>query len=85
MKFTIPKVYPILDSSVIPANGRADFLRQLGVSLTDAGVTLMEYRNKTGTDTEILTDAAILRASMPAGRVKLILDDRADLVLQLLC
>jgi thiamine-phosphate pyrophosphorylase len=80
MQFTFPKVYPILDSSVIPATGRADFLRRLGVSLTDAGVTLMEYRNKTGSDTAILNDAAILRASMPAGRVKLILDDRADLV-----
>jgi thiamine-phosphate pyrophosphorylase len=80
MQFTFPKVYPILDSSVIPAIDRADFLRRLGTSLTDAGVTLMEYRNKTGSDTEILGDAAILRESMAAGKVKLILDDRADLV-----
>ena len=45
-----------------------------------AGVTMMEYRNKTGREAEILSDAAILRQGMPAQKVKLILDDRADLV-----
>jgi thiamine-phosphate pyrophosphorylase len=80
MPFSFPKIYPILDSSMIPSAGRAEFLRRLGDSLTEAGVTLLEYRNKTGADAELLADAAILRAAMPAGRVKLILDDRADLV-----
>jgi len=80
MRFTFPKVYPILDSSYIPTEGRAHYLRRLGTSLADAGVTLLEYRNKTGSDSEILADAAILRECMPAGNVKLILDDRADLI-----
>jgi len=75
-----PRVYPILDASVIPATGRAEFLCRLGVGLAEAGVTLLEYRNKTGTEAELLADAAILRDAMPAGQVKLILDDRADLV-----
>ena len=43
-------------------------------------MTLIEYRNKTGSDAEILADARILRGALPAGQVKLILDDRADLV-----
>jgi thiamine-phosphate pyrophosphorylase len=73
-------VYPILDSSFIPAAGRAGFLRGLGRSLAEAGVTLLEYRNKTGGEAQLLADAEILRAAMPAGEVKLILDDRADLV-----
>ena len=77
-----PKVYPILDASFIPASGRAEFLRRMGGSLTAAGVTLLEYRNKTGAEAELLADAAILRGAMPAGQVKLILDDRADLVEQ---
>jgi thiamine-phosphate pyrophosphorylase len=77
MPFTFPKIYPILDSSFIPANGRADFLRRLGSELAAAGVTILEYRNKTGADAEILADAAILRATL---NIKLILDDRADLV-----
>jgi thiamine-phosphate pyrophosphorylase len=82
MAFCFPKVYPILDSSFIPATGRAEFLRRLGGELADAGATLLQYRNKTGADIEILDDAAILRAAMPAPQVKLILDDRADLVEQ---
>jgi len=80
MHYTFPKIYPILDTSFIPASGRAEFLRRLGGSLAEAGVTLLEYRNKTGAETELLSDAELLRAALPAGQVKLILDDRADLV-----
>jgi thiamine-phosphate pyrophosphorylase len=83
MVFSFPKVYPILDSSMIPTTGREEFLRRLGGELTSAGVTLLEYRNKTGSDAELLADGAILRAAMPAETVKLILDDRADLVEQM--
>jgi thiamine-phosphate pyrophosphorylase len=78
-----PKIYPILDASYIPQIARAEFLRRLGGSLADAGVTLLEYRNKFGADEESLADAAILRAALPAGKVKLILDDRVDLVEQI--
>ena len=82
MAFLFPKIYPILDASTIPSAGRAEFLRRLGGALADAGVTLLEYRNKTGVDGELLADAAILRIALPAEDVKLILDDRADLVEQ---
>lgn len=78
----LPKIYPILDVSFIPATGRTEFLHKLGSELADAGVTLLEYRNKTGTEAELLADAKILRVAMPAGQVKLILDDRADLIEQ---
>jgi thiamine-phosphate pyrophosphorylase len=80
MYFLFPKVYPILDSSIIPLTGREQFLTDLGASLTDAGVQLLEYRNKPGTDAEILDDCKVLRAVLPPDKVKLILDDRADLV-----
>ncbi len=83
MAFSFPKIYPILDSSVIPQAGRGEFLRRLGGELADAGVTLLEYRNKTGAEAELLADAAVLRSVLPAGQVKLILDDRADLVDQI--
>jgi hypothetical protein len=46
MPFAFPKIYPILDASMIPAAGRAEFLRRLGGSLAEAGVTFLEYRNK---------------------------------------
>jgi thiamine-phosphate pyrophosphorylase len=68
---------------MIPSTGREAFLRRLGGSLTAAGVTLLEYRNKTGSDAELIADGTILRSAMPAENVKLILDDRADLIEQL--
>ena len=72
----------ILDSSTIPAEGRADFLHRLGYELAAAGATLVEYRNKSGCQAEILSDTAVLRTALPAPNIKLILDDRADLVEQ---
>ena len=82
MVFAFPKIYPILDSSFIPAVERAEFLKALGASLAAAGMTLMEYRNKTGSGAEILADAVVLRAAIPQKNIKLILDDRVDLVEQ---
>jgi thiamine-phosphate pyrophosphorylase len=83
MPFVFPKIYPILDASVIPAANRTAFLDKLGRSLAEAGVTLLEYRNKTGSDTELLADATVLRAALGKGQVRLVLDDRAELVAQL--
>ncbi len=80
MRKTFPKIYPILDSSYVPAAGRAEFLRKLAEGLAAAGVTLLEYRNKNGPEDELRADAEILRAALPVGQVKLILDDRVDLV-----
>jgi thiamine-phosphate pyrophosphorylase len=82
MTKSIPTIYPILDSARIPATGRTDFLFRLGRSLADAGVTLLEYRNKSGAEAELLSDSETLREALPAGQVKLILDDRVDLVLR---
>ena len=80
MPHAFPRVYPILDASILPSTDRAAFLQRLGSDLTDAGVTLLEYRNKTGSDAELIADGEALRAAMPAGKVRLILDDRVDLV-----
>jgi thiamine-phosphate pyrophosphorylase len=80
MWLRLPKVYPILDSSTIPASAeRESFLDRLGRSLADAGVELLEYRNKPGPDAEVFADARALRVAMPA--VKLVMDDRVDVAL----
>jgi len=81
MGFRLPRVYPILDSSCIHGVGadRAGFLLRLGQSLADAGVMLMEYRNKKGTDAEVLADALLIRSGMPDA--KLVLDDRVDVAM----
>lgn len=80
MRFNFPPVYPILDSSMVPEVGRTAFLQRIGESLTEAGVTLLEYRNKIGSEEDLKSDARILRDAMPPERVKLILDDRVDLI-----
>jgi thiamine-phosphate pyrophosphorylase len=80
MPFKLPRIYPILDASILPAAGRAAYLDRLARSLAEAGVTLLEYRNKSGDDAELLSDAAVLRAGMPFPDIKLILDDRVHLV-----
>ena len=77
----IPRIYPILDDSFLPKDGRPGFLDRLGRSLAEAGVTLLEYRNKPGTDAEVLEDARVLRVAMPAGQVRLVMDDRVDVAL----
>ncbi len=78
MPFEFPLIYPILDRSFLPEEGRETFLMDLGARLAHAEVTLLEYRNKKGSDGEIVADCSVLRAAMPS--VTLILDDRADLV-----
>jgi thiamine-phosphate pyrophosphorylase len=80
MPFSFPKIYPILDAYAIPEINRERFLQWLGSGLTEAGVTLLEYRNKSGDESQLLADAGNLRHALPAEKVKLILDDRADLV-----
>jgi thiamine-phosphate pyrophosphorylase len=80
MAFEFPSIYPILDSSILPSTGRAEALHRLCASLVDAGVTLLEYRNKTGADAELLADATVIRAAMQTKTATLIFDDRADLV-----
>jgi thiamine-phosphate pyrophosphorylase len=80
MPFSFPRIYPILDVSSIPEINRERFLNWLGEGLTEAGITLLEYRNKSGDETQLLADAGLLRRALPTGKVKLILDDRADLI-----
>jgi len=63
---------PILDASFIPPTGPPSSCAVWAVGWLRPGVTLLEYRNKTGAETELLADAAILRAALPSKQVKLI-------------
>lgn len=77
--FRTSLLYPILDASFLPIENRESFLCKLASDLLDAGVTLLQYRNKEGSARRQLEDACILREVLPAGRVQLIFNDRADL------
>lgn len=79
-----PNLYPILDASILPARGvvREECLWSLMDELLSAGVALLQYRNKTGTEAEVLADALVLREAGASGRCVLILNDYPELVVR---
>ncbi len=75
-----PRLYAIVDADVLSA--RAVPLQTFAAVLRDAGVTLLQYRNKHGSARAMLQDAASLREMFPVSRnVRLVFNDRADLAL----
>jgi thiamine-phosphate pyrophosphorylase len=79
MSFVMPPLYPILDAGILLGANRSARLERLCGELMSAGVTLLQYRNKSGSEREILDDAAVMRATLPQGRCTLVMNDRADL------
>lgn len=63
---------------------RRDRLEQLVTELAQAGVTLLQYRNKQGSDVEVIEDLRVIREALARcsaePRTKLILNDRLALV-----
>lgn len=76
-----PSLYPILDAGILSAGpeARRGELLRLTRRVVDAGVTILQYRNKTGSDEEILEDARWVRDGAGPDPT-LILNDRVDLV-----
>ena len=80
---TLPRLYPILDASRFATPGA---LLRAAEELVSAGVSLIQYRNKSGYAHVILAQACELRqrsrawASAPLA-VRLIMNDRSDLCL----
>lgn len=72
-----PRLYAIVDAQVLSA--RAVSLEDFARGLHAAGVTLVQYRDKTGSPQEILRAATVLRDVFAEGAAKIIMNDRADL------
>jgi thiamine-phosphate pyrophosphorylase len=73
----LPRLYPILDASCFPS---ARDLITAAEELASAGVTLIQYRNKSGDARVMLEQARELKRCLDK-KVKLIMNDRADLAL----
>ena len=73
-------LYPILDASFLPVEGRAEFLERLVKELTEAGVGILQYRNKQGDERQILADASVMRKATDTSSLQLILNDWPKLV-----
>jgi thiamine-phosphate pyrophosphorylase len=73
----IPRLYAIIDAGILSARGISPetFAREL----REAGVELIQYRDKTGQPQQILEAAARIRAALAGSSCRLILNDRADL------
>jgi thiamine-phosphate pyrophosphorylase len=71
------RFYPIVDAGLLAARGVE--LRAFVEELRDAGVTLLQYRNKTGGPLQVLRDAAAIAEVFAESAATLILNDRADL------
>jgi len=73
----LARLYPIIDASCFP-DTRA--LTRFAEELIAAGVTLLQYRNKTDNARRIFEQATELKRSV-GNRARLIMNDRADLCL----
>jgi thiamine-phosphate pyrophosphorylase len=74
---TLPPLYAILDASSFQ---NTDALCRSANELIAGGVTLLQYRNKTGNARQMLEQARELRRRL-GNSTKLIMNDRADLCL----
>ncbi len=73
----LPRLYAILDSGHYQD---IEALCRSAAELVTGGVTLLQYRNKTGNAQQMLNQARVLRRCLGSS-VKLIMNDRADLCL----
>jgi len=71
----LPRLYAILDTSLAPDN---ETLYESAKELVAGGVTLLQYRNKSGNARQMLDQARELKRLL-GDSVKLIMNDRADL------
>jgi thiamine-phosphate pyrophosphorylase len=73
----VPRLYAILDAGYFP---REESLLAAAQSVAAAGVTLLQYRNKSGNARRMLEHARELKRRL-GNSVKLIMNDRTDLAL----
>jgi thiamine-phosphate pyrophosphorylase len=73
----LPRLYPILDPACFPD---AAAMFAAAEEFAAAGITLLQYRNKSGRARQMLDEARELKARLGAS-VKFIMNDRADICL----
>lgn len=75
----LPKLYAIVDVTCFaPQLRTTNSITEFARDLADGGVTLLQYRNKEGDTLQMLTHAREIKRVLE-GKVKLIMNDRADI------
>src|SRR5215475_14266034 len=73
MRLVLPRLYVILDAALLPSSEI-----QIALSLADAGVRWMQYRNKPAASGELLEKSRALASELLPGGVTFIVNDRPD-------
>src|SRR5579859_704832 len=73
MRLVLPRLYVILDAALLTIP-ETDYARQL----VDAGVRLLQYRNKTASSRDLLVSSKRLSAELVPRGVTFVVNDRAD-------
>jgi thiamine-phosphate pyrophosphorylase len=76
--YAIPGLYAILDAESCARRGFA--LTAVAEAWRDAGVRLVQYRDKQATDAAYVANAAVVKAVFEGSGAMLLLNDRVDLV-----
>ena len=76
---TLPRLYPIADKATLDARGMS--VREFAREMAQAGVGVLQYRDKVGAPNEVLRAAAEIAAEFEGRDCLLIMNDRADLAL----
>jgi thiamine-phosphate pyrophosphorylase len=75
--FKLPRLYPIVDAEMLTAKGIA--LPVFAQQLRDAGITLLQYRDKAGPQKQILHNAAVIAGIFKGVNVTLVMNDSPEL------
>jgi thiamine-phosphate pyrophosphorylase len=73
----IPRLYAIADAGILCAHGITCV--EFAAELREAGVQLLQYRDKRGSPKQVLHAIAQMQAALQGGACRLIVNDRADL------
>jgi thiamine-phosphate pyrophosphorylase len=73
MRLVLPRLYVILDAALLSVP-----LKDCAQGLADAGVRLLQYRNKSAPARELLRDARELTSAHGARGIAIFVNDRAD-------
>jgi thiamine-phosphate pyrophosphorylase len=74
MRLVLPKLYVILDAALIPSDEL-----ELALKLADAGVRLLQYRNKSASPRKVFETAKRLASHLVPRGVSFIVNDRPDI------
>jgi thiamine-phosphate pyrophosphorylase len=75
--FELPRIYPIVDAEMLAAKGVA--LSSFVQELRDAGITLLQYRDKTGTQEQILHNASVMAEIFKGTDATLVMNDSPEM------